>query len=74
VDMVVALLPYGNATKIFLNYRVRNMSWVQKLFNKNFVNCCETEGIIIYSQNISANFRSQKKYFILQNTNQSKNI
>jgi hypothetical protein len=26
VDMVVALLPYGNATKIFLNYRVRNMS------------------------------------------------
>jgi hypothetical protein len=25
------------------------MSWVQKLFNKNFVNCCETEGIIIYS-------------------------
>jgi hypothetical protein len=21
-----------------------------QLFNKNFVNCCETEGIIIYSQ------------------------
>jgi hypothetical protein len=33
-----------------LNYIVakcRNMSWVHVLFNKNFVNCCETEGIII---------------------------